>query len=281
MKIDELSTLDMLTIINEEDQQVPRAVGKILPQIAEAVDVTAEHLSRGGRLFYMGAGTSGRLGVLDAAECPPTYGTDPALVQGLIAGGESAMFRAKEGAEDSEELGARDLQEHGFTDLDVLVGIAASGRTPYVIGGLKFAAQQGAPTIALACTENAEIAALADIALTPVTGPEVITGSTRMKAGTAQKLVLNMLSTGVMIRLGKVYGNLMVDVRASNEKLVERAHRIVMEATGCSREEAAAALADANGHAKLAILMLLAGCSASEGIEKLRETHGRLKEALD
>ncbi len=278
--IDELPTLDMLTVINEEDQQVPLAVAKILPQIAVAVDTIAERLSRGGRLFYMGAGTSGRLGILDAVECPPTYGTEPQLVQGLIAGGKNAIFRAKEGAEDSAELGREDLQKHGFTDRDVLVGIAASGRTPYVLGGIAFARELGAPTIALSCSENSEIAAAADIALTPITGPEVITGSTRMKAGTAQKLVLNMLSTGAMIRLGKVYGNLMVDVKTSNQKLEERARRIVMEATGCTREEADAALGEADGRAKPAILIQLTGCTADEAKTRLDAAHGRLKEAL-
>ena len=278
--IDELPTLDMLTVINEEDQQVPLAVAKILPQIAVAVDTIAERLSRGGRLFYMGAGTSGRLGILDAVECPPTYGTEPQLVQGLIAGGKNAIFRAKEGAEDSAELGREDLQKHGFTDRDVLVGIAASGRTPYVLGGIAFARELGAPTIALSCSETSEIAAAADIALTPITGPEVITGSTRMKAGTAQKLVLNMLSTGAMIRLGKVYGNLMVDVKTSNQKLEERARRIVMEATGCTREEADAALGEADGRAKPAILIQLTGCTADEAKTRLDAAHGRLKEAL-
>ncbi len=278
--IDELSTLDMLTLINAEDQQVPLAVAQILPAIAQAVDVIARQLSRGGHLFYMGAGTSGRLGILDAVECPPTYGTAPALVQGLIAGGTDAIFRAKEGAEDSAELGRQDLQAHGFTDQDVLVGIAASGRTPYVLGGLAWAREIGAPTIALSCSEHSALADAADIALTPVTGPEVITGSTRMKAGTAQKLVLNMLSTGTMIKLGKVYGNLMVDVKTSNAKLAERARRIVMEATGCTRDEAMSALAAADGHAKLAILLQLTGCTAEAGRARLQAAQGRLKEAL-
>ena len=278
--IDELSTLEMVTAINREDQQVPLAVEKVLPQIAEAVDLITERLKNGGRLFYIGAGTSGRLGILDAVECPPTYGTAPEMVQGLIAGGTPAIFKAQEGAEDNPALAAKDLTAAGFSACDVLVGIAASGRTPYVIGGIEYAKKIKAPTIALSCSENSQIAALADIAITPITGPEAITGSTRMKAGTAQKLVLNMLSTGTMIKLGKVYGNLMVDVKTSNLKLEERARRIVMEATGCSRDEAIAVLAQAQGRAKLAILLQLTGCSAEEGRELLKKAEGKLGSAL-
>ena len=252
MRIDELETEEMLSVINAEDKKVAEAVGKILPEIAKAVDAITARLQKDGRLFYIGAGTSGRLGILDAVECPPTYGTDYELVQGLIAGGATAIFRAKEGAEDDPELGRADLEEAGFAARDVLVGIAASGRTPYVKGALAYARELGAATIALACTEKAEIAELADIALLPITGPEVITGSTRMKAGTAQKMVLNMLSTGTMVKLGKVYGNLMVDVKATNEKLAERALRIVMAATETSRKEAEAALMKAGGQTKLA-----------------------------
>ncbi|MBQ7497806.1 MAG: N-acetylmuramic acid 6-phosphate etherase [Selenomonas sp.] len=278
--IDELSTLDMVTLINAEDKKVAEAVGKILPEIAQAVDLIAERLQKGGRLFYMGAGTSGRLGILDAVECPPTYGTDYEMVQGLIAGGATAIFRAKEGAEDDPQLGRADLEEAGFTAKDVLVGIAASGRTPYVKGGLIYAREQGAATIALACAEKAEIAELSDIALLPVTGPEVITGSTRLKAGTAQKMVLNMLSTGTMIKLGKVYGNLMVDVKATNEKLSERALSIVMAAADCKRKEAEEALMKAGGQAKLAILIALTGCSPAEGRLQLGLTQGHLANAL-
>ena len=278
--IDELPTLDMLALMNEEDQTVPQAVRKILPDIALAVDAITDCLQRGGHLFYLGAGTSGRLGILDAVECPPTYGTEPELVQGLIAGGMAAIFKAQEGAEDCPELAARDLKEAGFTGGDILVGIAASGRTPYVLGGLDYARSLGAKTIALACTEKAEIAAHAQIPLCPVTGPEIITGSTRLKAGTAQKLVLNMLSTCTMIRLGKVYGNLMVDVKATNAKLSARALRIVMEAAGCSREEAAAALEAAGGHAKDAILMAVTGCTPAEAKERLQLAQGHLAEAL-
>ncbi|MEE0481833.1 N-acetylmuramic acid 6-phosphate etherase [Mitsuokella jalaludinii] len=278
--IDSCTTLEMVTIMQQEDSKIASAIKKILPEIARAIDATSQRLENGGRLFYLGAGTSGRLGILDASECPPTYGTDPELVQGLIAGGIPAIFRAQEGAEDNPDLAVHDLKEHGFSAKDVLVGIAASGRTPYVIGGLKYARELGALTIALACSEHAEIAALADIALTPVTGPEVVTGSTRMKAGTAQKLVLNMLSTGTMIKLGKVYGNLMVDVKASNKKLEERAIRIVMEGSGCERTEAEKALKGADGHAKLAILMVVAGVSAGEGKALLERTAGHLAAAI-
>lgn len=278
--IDSCTTLEMVTIMQQEDSKIASAIEKILPEIARAIDATSQRLENGGHLFYLGAGTSGRLGILDASECPPTYGTDPELVQGLIAGGVPAIFRAQEGAEDNPGLAVHDLKEHGFSAKDVLVGIAASGRTPYVIGGLKYARELGALTIALACSEHAEIAALADIALTPVTGPEVVTGSTRMKAGTAQKLVLNMLSTGTMIKLGKVYGNLMVDVKASNKKLEERAIRIVMEGSGCERTEAEKALKGADGHAKLAILMVVAGVSAGEGKALLERTAGHLAAAI-
>ena len=278
--IDSCSTLEMVTIMQQEDSKIAAAIEKILPEIARAIDETSQRLERGGRLFYLGAGTSGRLGILDASECPPTYGTDPELVQGLIAGGTPAIFRAQEGAEDNPDLAVQDLKEHGFTEKDVLVGIAASGRTPYVIGGLNYAKALGALTIALSCSEHSKIAALADIALTPVTGPEIVTGSTRMKAGTAQKLVLNMLSTGAMIRLGKTYGNLMVDVKASNAKLKERALGIVMTIAACSREEAAAALAAADGSAKLAVLHVLTGAPIAACEEMLAKRQGRLKETL-
>ncbi|MBP3781004.1 MAG: N-acetylmuramic acid 6-phosphate etherase [Selenomonas sp.] len=278
--IDELSTLDMVKIVNDEDKKVALAVEKILPEIAKAVDTITDRLSKGGRLFYLGAGTSGRLGILDASECPPTYGVEPELVQGVIAGGVPAIFKAQEGAEDDIDLAAKDLAERGFGADDVLVGIAASGRTPYVIGGLKYARKLGAATIALACSANAAIAEFADIALLPVTGAEVVTGSTRMKAGTAQKLVLNMLSTVTMIKLGKVYGNLMVDVKTSNKKLEERAKNIVMEATGCSREESIAALEKAQGNAKLAVYLHLTGADFATGQQELAAADGHLAVAL-
>ncbi len=280
MQLDTLDTLSMLRLINEEDKKTVLAVQAVLPSIAEAVDRIAARLSAGGRLFYLGAGTSGRLGILDASECPPTYGTDPELVQGLIAGGTEAIFRAKEGAEDDPELAVRDLKEHNFSKGDVLTGIAASGRTPYVIGGLRYANEIGAYTISISCSKGSQIAGIAQTAITPVTGPEVVTGSTRMKAGTAQKLVLNMLSTGAMIRLGKVYGNLMVDVKATNSKLEERARRIVMEAAGCSREESIDALEKAGGHAKLAILLQLTGCTPEAGRSLLKKQNGHLAEAI-
>ena len=279
--IDEVSTLDMLRIINEEDKTVAFAVEKILPEIAKSVDIIAEKMKNGGRLFYAGAGTSGRLGVLDASECPPTFGARFELVQGLIAGGFGAMFKAVEGAEDSLTQGETDLKERNFSSGDVLVGIAASGRTPYVIGALTYAKSIKATTIALACSENPKIAEYADISLNPLTGAEVITGSTRMKAGTAQKLTLNMISTGTMIKLGKVYGNLMVDLQATNEKLKARAANIVSEATGASKDEAVEALMKSDGNAKLAIFLLLTGLSKSEGEQTLKNCNGILRQAME
>lgn len=272
--IDSLSTIAMLHIINDEDHKVAAAVKEIIPAIARAVDVIADRLRRGGRLLYIGAGTSGRLGILDAVECPPTYSTAPEQVQGVIAGGYDAVFRAKEGAEDSPDLGRDDLMKKNLTACDVVVGLSASGRTPYVVGALTYAGSIGAATIAVDCSPNAPIGACADIDLCALVGPEVVTGSTRMKAGTAQKLIANMLSTGAMIRLGKVYGNLMVDVKSSNKKLEERARRIVMTATGCSRREAVAALSESQGRAKTAIVMVLLGLSAKEAESRLDAAHG-------
>ncbi len=280
MHIDQVSTIEMLKLINEEDKRVPLAIGQVLPQIAQAVDVIVEHIHQGGRLFYIGAGTSGRLGVVDASECPPTYGTEPELVQGIIAGGSAALLVAQEGAEDSPELCVHDLKERGFGQQDVLVGLAASGRTPYVVGGMEYANSLDAITISLTCAPGSPIEALARIPITVVTGPEVITGSTRMKAGTAQKLVLNMLSTATMIKLGKVYGNLMVDLKATNKKLEERSIRIVMEATGEDRSVAKKALADSQGHAKLAIFQLLSGLPRAEAAELLNQAEGYIAKAL-
>lgn len=251
--IDKVSTLEMVKIINDEDKKVALAVEKVLPQIAKAVDIIAEKISNGGKLFYIGAGTSGRLGVLDASECPPTFGVENNLVQGIIAGGNYALTNAVEGAEDNKNLAVEDLQEKNFSAADVLVGIAASGRTPYVISAIEYAKKIGAITVGVSCVENSALAKIVDIEITPVTGAEVVTGSTRMKAGTATKMVLNMLTTGAMIRLGKVYGNLMVDVRATNEKLRDRAKRIVMAATGCDESTAIDALNKSEGHAKTAI----------------------------
>ena len=280
LHIDELPIPDMLRTIHEEDKNIIGAVESALPMIARAVEIIAVRLKKGGRLFYLGAGTSGRLGILDAVECPPTFGTDPSLVQGVIAGGTDAVFHAQEGAEDSLTQAQEDLQVRGFCVADVLCGVAASGRTPYVIGGLGYARSLKAATIAVACTPASPIAALADIAITAVTGPEVITGSTRLKAGTAQKIILNMLSTGTMIRLGKVYGNLMVDVKVSNDKLKERARRIVMEATGKNLREAEEALTKAAGSAKLAVFMLLANLSAEEARVQLANADGYIGRAL-
>ena len=281
MHIDEVPTLELVRLINDEDKRVPLAVERILPDVARAVDLVAAALAAGGRLFYLGAGTSGRLGILDAVECPPTYRTDPERIVGLIAGGTPAIFRAKEGAEDDPELGAADLRAQNFSAKDIAVGIAASGRTPYVLGALRYARSVGAKTIALACTSPAAIAEDVDVALLPIVGPEAITGSTRMKAGTAQKLVLNMLSTGAMVKLGKTYGNLMVDVKASNAKLTERATRIVMEVAECSRETAAEALKLADGRAKVAILRVLTGRDIAGCKALLEQNHGRLRAAMN
>lgn len=278
--IDEASALEIVKLINAEDQTVPKAVKKILPEISRAITVISGHLSHGGRLFYIGSGTSGRLGILDAAECPPTYSTDPALVQGIIAGGTPAIFQAQEGAEDSEAAGAEDLKKQKLNNLDVVVGLSASGRTPYVLGALKYAKTVGSYTIAIACADKPETEAVADLSLTAVTGPEVITGSTRMKAGTAQKLILNMLSTGSMILMGKVYGNLMVDLQCANLKLKARAKRILMEASGCDSDTADALLEQARGAVKPAILMHLAGMDYPTAIKRLQENHGSLKQSL-
>lgn len=278
--IDAVSTLDMIRIINAEDAKVAIAINAIATAIAQAVDLIAAHLHDGGRLFYIGSGTSGRLGILDAVECPPTYSTDPELVQGLIAGGYHAIFRAREGAEDSPQNGEADLKAHHITTKDVVVGLSASGRTPYVIGALAYAQSVGAATIAVDCSPHSSIAAHAQIDLCALVGPEVITGSTRMKAGTAQKMILNMLSTGTMVKLGKVYGNLMVDVKSSNKKLEERARRIVMTATGCTRTTAIQALEQSQGHAKTAIVMIKNHLSAADAAAALQNADGYLRQAL-
>ncbi len=278
--IDTMTTLEMVSVINQEDVKVATAVGRELPAIAKAIDIITDRLKRGGRLFYAGAGTSGRLGVLDASECPPTFGTKPELVQGLIAGGRDAMFVAKEGAEDSEQLAADNLSAVGLNEKDALVALAASGRTPYSIGALKYARAKGAAAIALVCSPNSPMSKEAILTICPLPGPEVITGSTRLKAGTAQKLVLNMLSTGIMIKLGKVYGNLMVDVQATNQKLAERSKLIVMEATGCSRAEAETALDSTDGSAKLAIFLRLSGLDVQTAKQKLKAADGYVAKAL-
>ncbi|HIF9456236.1 TPA: N-acetylmuramic acid 6-phosphate etherase [Photobacterium damselae] len=278
--IDTLSTLDMVTVINQEDQKVALAVEKTLPEVALAVDAIADAFMVGGRLIYMGAGTSGRLGILDASECPPTYGSNPNQVVGLIAGGHKAILKAVENAEDNQELAEQDLQNLGLTENDVVVGIAASGRTPYVIGGMKYAHSIGAQVVAISCNPQSEMTKIADIAITPVVGAEVITGSSRMKAGTAQKLVLNMLTTGAMIRTGKVFGNLMVDVEATNAKLIQRQTNIVMQATDCDAAQAEEALSACDRHCKTAILMILAGLDAEQAKKQLANHNGFIRSAL-
>ncbi|MBD8261854.1 N-acetylmuramic acid 6-phosphate etherase [Pantoea agglomerans] len=278
--IDELSTEAMLRVINDEDKKVALAVEAIMPQIAAAVDAICAAFQAGGRLIYCGAGTSGRLGILDASECPPTFGTPREQVIGLIAGGHTAILQAVENAEDNREQGAQDLKDIHFSRHDVLVGIAASGRTPYVLGALAYANELGATTVSLTCNPGSAMSQVAAIALTPVVGPEVITGSSRMKAGTAQKLVLNMLTTGSMIRSGKVYGNLMVDVEATNQKLVQRQVNIVMQATDCDEATASAALTACGGHCKTAILMVLADLAADEAKALLSQHQGFIRQAL-
>ena len=278
--IDSLPTLDMLRVINREDQTVALAVEKTLPQVAQVVDAVAQAFRLGGRLIYMGAGTSGRLGILDASECPPTFGTPAEQVVGLIAGGHKAILKAVENAEDNRELAVSDLKALNFNEKDVLVGIAASGRTPYVLGGMEYALSLGATVAAVSCNPDSEMSRLAGIAITPVVGPEVITGSSRMKAGTAQKLILNMITTGAMIRSGKVYGNLMADVEATNAKLVERQKRIVMAATECDRATAEQALAACDGHCKTAIVMILAQLSAGDAKALLAQHQGFIRAAL-
>jgi N-acetylmuramic acid 6-phosphate etherase len=287
--IDEVSTLEMLTIINQEDATVAAAVATQLAAIATAVDAIAERFGQGGRLFYIGAGTSGRLGVLDASECPPTFSVPPALVQGLIAGGDNSLRNSAEHAEDSPEDGAADLKAAGFgianaadssaPTPDVLVGIAASGRTPYVLGALLHARSLGAFTVGLSCVDGSPVTKIVDLAITPVTGPEVITGSTRMKAGTATKLVLNMISTGVMVRTGAVYGNLMVNVKPTNDKLIDRAHRIIMAATGCDRYAATRLLIE-GGSVKVAIAMQELSLPRGAAEERLASAGGNLSKAL-
>ena len=278
--LDSLSTEEMVSLINEEDHRCAEAVRLVLPEIARSVDLITEQLKKGGRLFYVGAGTSGRLGVLDAAECPPTYGVPPETVTGLIAGGPSAFLKAVEGAEDNPELGRKDLISHGFSAKDALVGIAASGRTPYVIGAMDCARETGAPVMALVCCRDSLMSRHADVTMAPVPGPEVVTGSSRMKSGTCQKMVLNMLSTCVMAKMGKVYGNLMVDVQATNRKLVNRAVRIVREATGAGEEKAEAALKQCGYACKTAIVMILLGIEAGEAESVLAASEGRISLAL-
>lgn len=280
MKLDQLTTKEVLQLMNKEDRTVPDAVEAALPKIEAAVEQVIATFRAGGRLIYTGAGTSGRLGILDAVECPPTFSTPDDMVQGLLAGGMSAFRKAKEGAEDNPDLGARELEEIGLSSKDTVIGIAASGRTPYVIGALDYAAAVGAATVSVACNKEAAISKHAKISIEVETGPEILTGSTRLKAGTAQKLVLNMISTASMVGVGKVYKNLMVDVKPTNDKLQERAKRIIMEATGANYDAAEKVFDQADGQVKTAIVMLLLDVTKEEAEEKLRNAEGFVRSAI-
>ncbi len=279
--IDNVSTLEMISIINNEDKKIALAVEKVLPCIANVIDETYERIKDGGRLIYVGAGTSGRLGILDASECPPTYGVDFELVQGIIAGGKEAIFKAKEGAEDSKELSVKDLKSINLTEKDMIIGLAASGRTPYVIGGLEYANSIGAGTGSISCVQDSEISKIAQFPIEILVGAEVITGSTRMKSGTAQKMVLNMISTGAMIKLGKVYGNLMIDVKATNAKLVERAKGIIMQCTGVEKDVAERFMKITDNDVRLSIFMILSGLDKENSIRILNENRNNIKQALE
>lgn len=281
LDIDSRSTEEIIHIINSEDKTVPYAVEKEIPYIAQAVDILVESFKKGGRLIYIGAGTSGRLGVLDSSEIPPTFGVDPEMVQGIIAGGYKALTRAQEGAEDSKENGAFDLMSRNFTAKDVACGIAASRRTPYVIGAIEKAREIGAKTLYVTCTPREQMNIDVDIAICPVVGPEVIMGSTRMKSGTAEKMVLNMLTTTAMIRLGKVYGNMMVDLQMTSMKLEERSKRTVMMVTGVDYDTAQKVLKEADGHVKTALVMILIKCSKNEAVSRLKEGDGFVRTALE
>lgn len=280
MNIDRCSAQEIVKLINDEDKKVPFTIETCLPQIAQAVEKIVTAFQQGGRLVYIGAGTSGRLGVLDASECPPTFGVSPEMVKGIIAGGEHALRHPIEGAEDNPQAGEDDLKRIQFSKQDILVGIAASGRTPYVIGALTYAKKQGAITVSISSNPHSAMSQIADIAIETLVGAEALTGSSRLKSGTAQKLVLNMLTTASMILIGKCYQNLMVDVQASNQKLVARAIRIVMEATGCTKEVAETQLAIANHSAKLAIMMILAGVDKVQAEQLLAKHQGRLQQAI-
>ena len=280
MELDSMTPLEIVTAMNREDARVPESIRPQLPNIARCVAWATEAIRSGGRLIYMGAGTSGRLGVLDAVECPPTFGVSPDVVVGLIAGGERAFVRAVEGAEDSRELGKADLEAIGLTPKDLVVGIAASGRTPYVLGGLAYANSLGCKTAAISCNPGSAVGKEARLAIEVAPGPECLTGSTRLKAGTAQKLILNMISTATMVGCGKAYSNLMVDVMQTNEKLVVRAQNIVMEATGVSRDNAKEAIAQAGGSCKLAVTMILADCTVEEAKERLGRCGGSVRQAI-
>lgn len=280
MQLDEMTPLEIAQTMNREDENVVSAVKDVLLEIATAITWATESLSAGGRIIYIGAGTSGRLGVLDAVECPPTFGVSPEVVVGLIAGGSGAFVKAVEGAEDSMTLCEEELKKIHLQAKDIVIGLAASGRTPYVIGGLRYAKAVGCKTVAIACNKGSEVGAEAQLAIEPTPGPEVLTGSTRLKAGTAQKMVLNMISTGSMVGIGKAYQNLMVDVKQSNEKLIIRAQNITMTATDCTREEAKEALDKADGHVKTAIVMILTNCDASTAKEKISRAGGKIHQAM-
>lgn len=280
MNLDQMTPLEIAEAMNREDARAVASVTEVLPQVAQAIEWATASLRAGGRIIYMGAGTSGRLGVLDAVECPPTFGVSPDVVVGLIAGGDGAFVKAVEGAEDSAQMGEDDLRAINVSECDVVIGLAASGRTPYVIGGLAYARELGCKTVAIACNRASKIGAVAELAIEPVPGPEVLTGSTRLKAGTAQKLILNMISTGSMVQVGKVYQNLMVDVQQTNEKLVTRAQNIVMAATECTRDEAIAALEQAGGHVKTAVVMIMAGLDAEGATDALAGAAGHVREAI-
>jgi len=279
-RLDDLSALEIVQLINSEDAKIAAAVAEQSEAIAQSIDAIAERLARGGRLIYIGAGTSGRLGVLDAVECPPTFNSHPTQVMGLIAGAYSALTTAVEGAEDRREAGVTDCKNAGLTDGDVLVGIATSGRTPYVLGALEYAKSVGTFTIGVSCNRGSELASFCDISIAVVVGAEIVSGSTRMKAGTATKMVLNMLSTGAMIGLGKTFGNLMVDLRATNTKLADRARRIVREITKLSPAESEKLLLECGGEVKTAIVRHDRGVSASEARQLLSASHGHLRKAL-
>lgn len=280
INIDQMSTFEILHLMNEEDRKLALSIREALPSIEKSIESVVKCLEAGGRLIYMGAGTSGRLGLLDAVECPPTFSTPPELVQGLMAGGDQAIKVAVEGAEDNEDLGMEDLKNLHLTSKDVIVGIAASGRTPYVIGGLKYAKSVGAKTVALACNKGSAIGQLAEHAIEVVVGPEILTGSTRLKAATAQKMVLNMISTISMVKIGKVYENLMIDVNASNKKLVERAKNILMTVTNVSYEKASFILDKARMQVKPSIVMIEANVSYEQAIDALKTTNGFVREAI-
>ena len=280
MNLDIMTPLEVVTVMNQEDAKVPEAIKPALPNIAQCVTWAIESIEAGGRIIYMGAGTSGRLGVLDAVECPPTFGVAPEIVVGLIAGGEKAFVKAVEGAEDSRQLGHDDLVNINLEKRDIVIGIAASGRTPYVLGGLAYAQEMGCHTVGISCNPGSAVGAAAELAIEVVPGPECLTGSTRLKSGTCQKLILNMISTATMVGCGKAYQNLMVDVMQTNEKLVVRAQNIVMEATGCDRETAAEKIAIAGGNAKTAITMILADCGLEEAKARLAKAKGHVREAI-